>query len=132
MVRAATTGVIDYTGADPRNRQWRIKHLLLLTEMARKEEYELVSAAHRHWLALVAHGSLTEESFGNAKTRSIEILQDIQKTLFPWDNIKKPQAAQTTAAEEKEAPKSTLEKDILVDESAKELIDRYKELYGTK
>lgn len=123
MVRAAVSGVIDYTGADPKNRQWRIKHLLTLTEMARREDYELMQAAHRHWLALVAHGSLTEESFGNAKTRAIELLEKIQTAIFPWDNVKEEQK---DAA--KDTPKASLKKAIMADKSAQELIERYKEL----
>jgi hypothetical protein len=122
MVRAAVSGVIDYTGADPKNRQWRIKHLLTLTEMARREDYELLMATHRHWLALVAHGSLTEESFGNAKTRAIDLLQNIQTALFPWD---RPQEKDT-----KVTPKTSPKKAIMADKSAQELIARYKELNG--
>lgn len=127
MVRAAVSGVIDYTGADPKNRQWRIKHLLTLTEMARREDYELMQAAHRHWLALVAHGSLTEESFGNAKTRAIELLEKIQTTIFPWDNVKEEQK---DAA--KDTPKASPKKAIMADKSAQELIERYKELNAGK
>lgn len=127
MVRAAVSGVIDYTGADPKNRQWRIKHLLTLTEMARREDYELLMAAHRHWLALVAHGSLTEESFGNAKTRSIELLEKIQTAIFPWDNVKEEQK---DAA--KDTPKASPKKAIMADKSAQELIERYKELNAGK
>lgn len=123
MVRAAVSGVIDYTGADPKNRQWRIKHLLTITEMARREDYELLTAAHRHWLALVAHGSLTEDSFGNAKTRSIELLNGIQTAIFPWDY---------PADAPKDTPKSGPKKAIMADKSAQELIARYKELHGEK
>lgn len=127
MVRAAVSGVIDYTGADPKNRQWRIKHLLTLTEMARREDYELMQAAHRHWLALVAHGSLTEESFGNAKTRAIELLENIQTALFPWDHTKEEQK---DAA--KDTPKTGPKKAIMADKSAQDLIERYKKLHGGK
>lgn len=123
MVRAAVSGVIDYTGADPNNRQWRIKHLLTLTEMARREDYELLIAAQRHWLALVAHGNLTEESFGNAKTRAIELLQNIQTALFPWDHPKDGA---------KDTQKASPKKAIIPDKSAQELIARYKERHGGK
>lgn len=123
MVRAAVSGVIDYTGADPKNRQWRIKHLLTLTEMARREDYELTNAAHRHWLALVAHGNLAEESFSNAKTRATELLGNIHTALFPWDRPK-----DTT----KQPAKSEPQKAIIADTAAQELIARYKKLYGEK
>jgi hypothetical protein len=123
MVRAAVSGVINYAGADPKNRQWKIKHLLTLTELARREDYELTTAAHRHWLALVAHGSLTQESFGTAKTHATELLNDIQHILFPWNKSKD---------EAKEAPKVSAKPAIIPDKSAQELITRYKELHGGK
>jgi hypothetical protein len=124
MVRAATSGMIDYTGADPRNRTWRIRHLLLLEDVARREEYAMITAAHQHWLALVAHGSLKEESFNNAKLTAGELLREIQNTLFPWRQPKeKPDA--------KVPVKSDNGKDILVDDSTQALIAKYKQLHGT-
>jgi len=82
-------------------------------------------ATHRHWLALVAHGSLTEESFGNAKTRAIDLLQTIQTAIFPWDKLQEKDAV-------KAAPKTSPKKAIIADKSAQELIARYKELNGEK
>lgn len=117
MVRAAVSGVIDYTGADPKNRHWRIKHLLTLTEMARREDYELLTAAHRHWLALVAHGGLTEESFTAAKTQTATLMQEIKTALFPWVD---------SGDEAKPDPKNS----IMGDKDTQDLIARYKELYG--
>lgn len=123
MVRAAVSGAIDYTGADPKNRQWRIKHLLTLTEVARRDDHELLQSAHRHWLALVAHGSLTEESFGAVKTRSTKLLEDMQTALFPWDNVKE---------EQKDETKPDSQNSIMGDKDAQNLIARYKELFGDK
>jgi hypothetical protein len=120
MVRAAVSGAIDYAGADPRNRQWRIKHRLLLSEVTRREDYELLTTAHRHWLALLSHGNLTEESFIDIKKRSNALLGDIQKTVFPWVTPVDPNAAETSAEEPK--------KDTMLSKDLSDMLERYKEL----
>lgn len=84
MVRAAAGGVIDYSRADPRNGQWRLKHRLLLSEIERQDNYRLLDAVHRQWLSHVSHGSLTEESYRNVKERANETLEALQRALFPW------------------------------------------------
>jgi hypothetical protein len=113
MVRAAASGAINYTGADPRNRQWRIRHRLLLAEVERKEDYSLLCAAHQHWLALLSHGNLTEESFADVKQHTRQLLDGIKKTVFPWVE---------EAVTEKKA-----ENDIL-DGSTQALIERFKQM----
>jgi len=118
MVRAAAAGVINYAGADPTNRQWRLKHRLLLQEFSRQQDQQFIETAHRHWLALLAHGSLTEESFGQVKKTANETLDDIQKLVFPWVR---------PAAEENEPKPATI-----VNSSTAELIARYKEITSAK
>lgn len=116
MVRAAAAGVIDYTKADPNNQLWRIKHQLLLNELERTADYDLLSAAQRHWLALLAHGSLTEESFASAKKNAADILDTMKKLVFPWlEDPVKEDAQQDT---------------ISNDPATQELINRYHELFG--
>jgi hypothetical protein len=121
MVRAAASGAINYAGADPRNRQWRIKHRVLLAEVERREDYELLITAHKHWLALMSHGNLTEDSFRDVKLHANDILGAIQKTVLPW--IQAPESADAENA---------VKKDTIVDTGTKELIDRYKELNDEK
>ena len=120
MVRAAVSGAIDYTGADPRNRQWRIKHRILLSEVERREDYELLITAHKHWLALLAHGSLTEDSFKDVKKRANELLGDIQKTVFPW--------IADAAAKKDAAPEEAPKKDTILSKDTSDLIERFKAL----
>lgn len=124
MVRAAVSGAINYAGADPRNRQWRIKHRLLLNEVERKEDYELLVTAQRHWLALLAHGNLTEDSFADIKKRSNELLRDIQKTVFPWIT---PDEAKTEEPSGEE-PK----KDTMLSKDLSDMLERYKALNNEK
>jgi hypothetical protein len=118
MVRAAVSGAINYAGADPQNRQWRLKHRILLAEVERREDYELLTIAHKHWLALLSHGNLTEESFKEVKKQANEVMGEIQKTTFPWVAVK-------------EAGKDA-EKDTIVDSSTQALIDRYKQQLTNK
>jgi len=114
MVRAAATGVMDYTGADPRNTKWRIKHQLLLSEVARKENLSVLRDTYAHRLALLAHGNLTEDSFKQTKQETVELLSELRQITFPW--------AKTAA------PSSTGQNDTIIDSETAELIERYKKM----
>jgi hypothetical protein len=120
MVRAAVSGAINYAGADPRNRQWKIKHRLLLTEVERRDDYELLTTAHRHWLALLSHGNLVEDSFANTKKRCNELLVDIQKTVFPWISLDADKTAPTSGEEP--------QKDTMLSKDLSDMLERYKAL----
>lgn len=116
MVRAAAAGVVDYKGADPRSRSWRIKHRLLLEELSRQQDKEFIELAHRHWLALLAHGNLTEESFEKVKTTANETLTDAQQLIFPW-------LMKETETDDKPAT---------IDGETQRLIERYREVTNAK
>lgn len=124
MVRAAVSGAINYAGADPKNRQWRIKHRLLLNEVERREDYELLVTAQRHWLALLSHGSLTEDSFADIKKRSNELLRDIQKTVFPWIAPADTKPTEPSSEEPK--------KDTMLSKDLSDMLERYKALNNEK
>lgn len=84
MVRAAVSGAINYATADPYNKQWRIKHVLVLQEVARLADEKIIQAVQRHWLAYVSHSGLESDSWSRVKDRATEALKGIQSTLFPW------------------------------------------------
>jgi hypothetical protein len=84
MVRAAVSGAIDYSRADPTDVKWRIKHRLLLDEVRRQEDQKMLESVHRHWCAYLSHGGLTEESFAGVKKTAGETLTALQTELFPW------------------------------------------------
>lgn len=84
MVRAAVTGAIDYSRADPRNRQWRIKHRLILNELQRADDQKLLEYTYEHWCAYVSHGGLKEDSFKTAKTAALNTLRGLQDIIWPW------------------------------------------------
>lgn len=109
MVRAAATGAIDYSRADPTSRHWRIHQHLILTEIQRQEDEKLLTTVHKHWLAYIAHGGLKEESFADVKTHANELLRGIRRNIFPWSP----------------AAKSEDKNDTIKDET-KDLAERYK------
>ena len=115
MVRAAASGVVDYSRADPTDMNWRIKHKLLLTEVQRREEQDLAAHVHHHWCAYVAHGSLTPESFKETKAAATTALTELQALVFPW-------AAKTENKEEKGT----------IDDDTQRLVNKYRTWRGQK
>lgn len=95
MVRAATTGAFNYTGADPTNKQWRLRHRLVILGLMDRDDKEMLQTLHHHWLGYVAHGNLTSESFDKVKSFSNDILKDIKAATYPWiaaeDQQKQPE-----------------------------------------
>lgn len=89
----------------------------MLSEVERKEDYGLLCAAHQHWLALVAHGNLTEESFADVKTHTRQLLDGIKKTVFPW--------VEEDVTEKKD-------KNDILDSSTQALIARFKQMQNTQ
>lgn len=116
MVRAAAAGVIDYSRADPANRQWRIRHRLLINELQRQETQKLLGHVHQHWCAYLAHGNLTEESFGEVKKSLAGALTDVQYNLFPW-TTKKDENPEGNAAEPENSK---------IDNDTQNLINKFK------
>lgn len=119
MVRAAATGVVDYSQADPKDSNWRLRHRLLLREVQRQESCRVFEAVHQHWLAYVSHGNLVEDSFTNAKKHADEALIELQKCVYPWI---KPEAPK----QEPEGEKDTIKPEISPETRA--LIARYEKM----
>jgi hypothetical protein len=113
MVRAAVSGAVDYSRADPLDNHWRIKHRLLITETQRREEQRALEYAHQHWCAYVAHGRLEENSFKTAKDTAADILHELQNLIFPWERDKAPKA--------ENAPQNSK-----MDPATQKLIDQYR------
>jgi len=84
MVRAAVSGAIDYARYDPTDFNSRLRNKLVLYEIQRREEVLFLSSVHQQWLAYVAHGQLTEDSFANVKTSANSSLDELKWSIFPW------------------------------------------------
>jgi hypothetical protein len=113
MVRAAASGAIDYSRADPKDIYWRIRHRLTIKEMQRRNDEELFQAVHRHWLAFIAHGRLTEESYDDVRKRVDDALLSLQGVIYPWVEVNKPEAGD-------EGQKDTIKPET------RDLLERYK------
>lgn len=114
MVRAAVSGAIDYSDADPENKRWRIKHRLVISEISRRDRQQILERYHEHLCSYLSHSRLTEESFEKLKTDANSAYEKLKTTIYPW-----------LATEEKEnessAPKSK------IDANTEALIKRYKD-----
>ena len=116
MVRAAVSGAVDYSLADPTDPTWRLRHRLLITEVQRKEEQGLADYLHRHYCAYLAHGSLNADSFQRIKAATATALTDLQAVVFPW------------AAQDKPTAEEIAKKEATIDPATQRLIDAYKAL----
>jgi hypothetical protein len=117
MVRAAVSGAIDYSRADPTDTRWRVKHRLLLTEIQRREDEKVLAHNHKHWCAYLGHGNLTEDSFESVRENARTALQTLHEVVFPW--IEKKEPAQDEEAE-------NTKKKSKIDKSTQALIERFK------
>jgi hypothetical protein len=97
MVRAAASGAFNYAKADPYDRQWHLRHMLVLREVARQTDIGLLTELHRHWLAYVGHSGLDQDSWSNVKRQAAKTLENMQRATFPW-----------AASEEKEGREDTI------------------------
>ena len=120
MVRAAVSGAVDYSRADPTDTRWRIKHRLLLLEMQRRENQHVLEYTHRHWCAYLAHGGLTEDSFANVKKSAGETLIELQDSVFPWNASPKEEKDSDNENSETENQNSK------IDSESQKMIEKFK------
>lgn len=84
MVRAAVSGALNFDRADPFDTWWWIKTNLVLEEVSRQDRVVWLSANHRHWCAMMAHGNLKDDGFAKSQTESSALLDKVADSLFPW------------------------------------------------
>jgi hypothetical protein len=82
MVRAAASGAFNYERADPYNKQWRIRHSLVLREVVRSADESMLAAAHQHWLAYVSHPQLEPDSWKNVKQKAADTLTELSNSVY--------------------------------------------------
>lgn len=122
MVRAAASGAIDYSKADPDDINWRIRHRLVLKEVRRKAEEDVTHAIHQHWLGYVGHGNLTPESYEKVRDYAGDALTSYENMVFPW--LVEAPATTTTI--------SPTGQKVTIDEATQRLIEAYKQQFKTK
>ncbi len=95
IVRAALTGAVDFSKADPRDRWWWKRLNWILGELENRETRELRQLEHQHWMGLCSVARITEESFKSAHANAIKSLEAIQQLYRPWWKPSEESKAQT-------------------------------------
>lgn len=124
MVRAAVSGAMDYSAADPDDKFWRLKHRLVLTEIQRRETQRTIELRHQHLCAYVGHGNLTPDSFKNMKEAANKTLDQLENVIFPWRDGNTQQNNAENAADN--TPAENQPKKSKIDAETQNLIERYK------
>lgn len=83
-VRAAVRGVIDFRKAKLRSVNWWRRTNLLLGELARLDEAEVVRASYQYHLALVANGSLSDDGFKAEQKKAQQAFNELLSCTHPW------------------------------------------------
>lgn len=84
MVRASTSGVIDFSKFDPWDSWWWRRLQWTLDELDRQQSREVEVVNHNHWVTTATYPNLTSQSFDKAKTNATSSLNRILKLTYPW------------------------------------------------
>jgi len=84
MVRAAATGAFNYANSDPYDKKWRLRHRLILHEVGRQADTQLLQEIHGHWLAYVSRSHLEPDSWDFVKKKADETMTAISSNVYPW------------------------------------------------
>jgi len=84
MVRAATTGMIDFDRFDPWDMWWWKRMRWVLDELDLQQTRDVCKAQHNHWVTIASHSNLTDESFDKAKANAGSAFNRLLKATYPW------------------------------------------------
>lgn len=84
MVRAATTGAIDFTQADPFDAWWWRRLHWTLEEIEQQHRRHILGAQHMHWVTLLSSGNLKQEGMETAWKNALSMLNRLTGSHFPW------------------------------------------------
>lgn len=84
MVRAATTGVIDFTQFDPWDLWWWKRTQWALDELETQLQGEVAKVQHAHWVTLASHGRLEPASFETTMLNARQALDEYMTAMYPW------------------------------------------------
>lgn len=83
MVRASTTGAINFAQFDPRNKFWWRRLDLILAELHREDLKKVATIQHQHWLGMSV-AATTPELRAEARGNAASYMTDIVGHYFPW------------------------------------------------
>lgn len=97
MVRAALTGAVDFSKADPRDRWWWRRLAWILGELEKSETRGLREAEHRHWIGLCSSSRInkSDENFKLVYHNAVKALDSVQQLYRPWQEASEESKAQT-------------------------------------
>ena len=84
MVRASTTGMIDFSQFDPWDSWWWRRTQWILDELETQQTAKVAELQHNHWVTMASHSGLTEDSFDNAKTNAGQSFNRFLRATYPW------------------------------------------------
>lgn len=84
MVRASTSGMIDFSKFDPWDMWWWKKIRWTLDELDLMQTREVCQTQHNHWITIASHSNLTDESFDRAKSNAGAAFNRLLKATYPW------------------------------------------------
>ena len=84
MVRAQTTGMIDFNQFDPWDTWWWRRTQWVLDELATQQSAKVAEIQHKHWITIVSNSRLTDDSFDKAKINASEAFNKVLKATYPW------------------------------------------------
>lgn len=84
MVRAATSGMINFSDFDPWDMWWWKRLRWVLDELDLTHTREVCQAQHNHWITIASHSNLTDESFDKAKSNAGAAFNRLLKATYPW------------------------------------------------
>jgi hypothetical protein len=85
MVRAAVTGAIDFSHADPYDRKWMGHLRVVLAELERQSQLDIAATLHQHYVMLATVPRLKDESFKQMQDNASKLLDIILGQSTPWD-----------------------------------------------
>jgi len=89
IVDAAVGGLIDFSKARLLDGNWWKRLTILLDGLERKKTAETVDAAYRFYLAQLANGSLTSDSFKQSQDSAQDTFESYLQRIKPWHKGKK-------------------------------------------
>ena len=84
MVRAASTGRIDYASLDRRDRLHKAKEQLILNEIEREAWQDWMTVSHHQMIGMLG-AQLSEEGRRSIQPVLEDVLNRVGKTMMPWE-----------------------------------------------
>lgn len=131
-IRAASKGIIDFSKARLHDVNWWRYSNTLIKAMSNEIDLEAIKAAYEFQCALIANGSLNDQSFKQMKADAVNSFNELVNILQPWS------ARSTKDIQQSELSKLTdMYKSVFGDPSDPEVMEKIKrdialELEGRK